>query len=536
MPLGRPLPPPAADGWSTVEVKTFGGGVNWTGHPAAIRDDEWANSAGFLAKDGYAESMRIYTQLGSTLGAGGFNTVGITQNPFSMLVQPILVGFVDPSTGTVKVYKVNQVTGAQTEITHDGTDTGGGAAVPKGHGSAVMGAAMLDGFLVLSFGGQPVGGSYSLVRILSTLLTYQTIKPTKVLSASFLASFGGHLLAAACGATATLQRTIKVSSSNSTSVWDSAVENSADEFAIGDATSPLLGLLRLGGNALGIMMRERGSLLSPTGALPPFTLHDAGAGGAYELADATADTGGGYVGETPFGGVYLGHDDLYLAGSGRRGIGRKVIGAIRSALTTGYSPELLWHPRLGVLLVPVGDTIYGYDPLTEAWSPTIFFNDLISPTYFRHAVIHDSSSLTPRHCLLTDARELFVEDLAGGPMGGFVDSKDFVFGDPPMQVHIGEVKVDWEPLTSATTDSIAVQLSARDDLSRIAGGGILGDSAGLIQPTMTHSLGDLQAGASELAARARGKICRFRFNQQDGRVRIRGFSFKVRPAGDRPAR
>lgn len=531
----------AAGDWQSTTVRGFGGGVNWAENPMALRDDEWADAEGWIARNGYAEVALLHTQLDGTYSSGGHNPVGITQNPFSDVTgYPAIIGFVNDSTGAIKVYRVDP-TALVSEITHDGTDTGGGAATPKGAAFAVMGAATMGNFLVLSFGGAPIGGSYSLIRIPSTASTYQTIKPTKQLRGAFLRGFGGHLLLVARADTLQGQRTIYISDANDSAVWDSATSNRADEITLPEASSPLLGLVRIGVNTMGVPTRDSTYIVTPTGADPPFTVQEVNGPGTIERPDATLDTQGGFCGETPYGAAYLGHDDVYLLSSaaGQKGIGRKVIGEIRegtvNASAQGHSPQLVWHPRLGVLLVPVGQQLFAYDPRTDAWSPSIYGGEQPAD-YFRHAIIQDNSTLTPRHFMLLSQRKIYVESLTNQPViGGTVQTKDFTSGSPPEQIEVSRIKVDWEPLTDGTTDAIAVDVCARDELGRTASGlGLVGlDGGRLFAVPATDNVGTLTAGKSELSARARGKFMRWQFRQSSGRARIRGFSFLWRRAGDR---
>lgn len=520
------------EGWQTYVVPTFGGGVNWTKHPVALRDDEWAHATGVLARDGYAEVMPGYTNLGQ-IGVAGFQPIGITQNPFSREADPLIVGMVDFGAGAlpIKVYKVDSL-GVDLEITHDGTDTAGGTQAPRGQKYAFMGAATMDGYLVLSFGGRPTSASYSLIRIPSALATYQTIKPTKALTASFLVGFGSHLIAAARGTDFSGERTLFVSDVNSAAIWDAAVSNSADEITLGESTSPILGLVRVGGNALAVLVRDRIYLLSPTGGLPPFTVHDLGLGGSYEGSLlGVLDTGGAHCGETPYGACYLGADNLYLLnGSGRTPIGSQLGRVFQTLEPTLVSGQFQWHPRLGVLLVPFGDALFGYDPVAQSWSPHLAdvsaFNEM-----FRHAVIQDATASSPRHYIVGDDRTLLVENAAIPAAGWSVETKDFNTGEPFEQMHIGELKVEWEPLTNATTDAISVGVAVRDDLSR----GVQGLPSGEVVTSFT-TVGTLTAGASEIAIRQVGKFARFQFSASSGRSRIRGLSFTRRRAGNRPRR
>ena len=523
----------APPGWDVVVVPTFGGGLNFAGHPGSIRDDEWTGCNGWFAKDGYAEIRTAYEEVKATgwlpiSGAETARVIGIAQNPFSS-VDAALIGtaYLSGSALPWRLWKLRD-DGTLTEITF-GTDTQGGATTPTGNRAGYMPAAFLDGYLCLS-GGHPSDG-YSMIRW-NDGATFQTIKPVGFsrFVAQHLASFGGHLIAAdgSNGTTSDRGRAVFVSDADSTDVWAPAVGNSADDFALDDAIASLTAVGPLTNNGFALYTRGVTYVLQPTGGIPPFTRQTLQARGVLERQN---------VGLTPYGPFIRSSDDFYI---GATPVGRKIWRYYRKLkeMDALAVPEFKYHERDGAVLVmarsetATADLLL-FDPVNGAWSRTLLPS--VGSGWIRHGFLYDNNSGNAsydlgRHWIAAIDGTIYAEAFTATTphSGAFVNTKFFHYEDPTRDNYYGRIKVDWEPLTNATTDAIEILAEVRNDLSQA----VLGSVGGDIPGTFT-SLGTLTGGASELAMRKRGKYIRFRFQHSSGRARIRGFALLRRRGSSR---
>jgi hypothetical protein len=526
--------------FETVPVPSFGGGLNLTGHPAVIDPSEWTWCDGFLAKYGCAETLPTYVQVRDNAYLAGGVAHGLLQNPFRLDQAALVVAPGSPP----KLFKVSE-TGATTEVPWDGV----GASPMSGPASLCM-AGFLNGFLVISAG---ISSTNSSLFKWNGGATFAAINPSAPVRGLFLASFGGHLVTAYTATSQAGARTVRWSDANAESVWDPAVSNSADDVLLDDVESGIVGMAPLGGDALGIFTGTAVYVLTPTGGIPSFTRQIFSLQGHTDIG--VSDLGvlnpvqAQYIGVTPYGLVYCGHDDFYLVGSG--GVGSRIFRYYlkRPGGTEDPPPApFVWHRERGVLIVPKTKVVQGldtleflyFDPTTHAWSRGRAVKNDGSPLWIRaHALITSrlvgNNVPNRRHWLISadisDPGAIYREDPSTAIAGAFVDTKDFAFEDPLDDDYLDRIKLDWEPLTNAATDAIEVLAYTRNDLTQIIG------SPGFEQDftSLFVSQGTLTGAQSELPLRLRGRYTRLRFKQVSGRVRIRGFSLRRERAGDRRA-
>lgn len=519
-------------------IPSFGGGLRFSDHPAAIEDHEWSWSDGWLAFDGYAEVLWKY--LTPTLSGAGwppasYSGIGLVQNIWEADKTALYGTVRAPGGFTDRLWKVNVFTGAITEITWDAV-----GVAPTGETiECTMHSAFLNGFQCLNFDGRKTGAGNRGIATYGGGATFSMVSQ----QADFLVSFAAHIIGGGIGSTTPGgQRTLAWSASNDQTVWAPAASNDADFVLLDDVESGVLGIGRGADNIALVLTRTGIYGLAPTGGIPSFTRQRLAMRGVREsspgrtLPDRTC-----YFAETPYGLLYAGGDAFYLAGG--QALGQKIFRYYDQAAPTEEASihQFHWHPTRGVVMIPVARFGGGgsremlmVDPTGDIWSrQTVALSTTVST---RHAVIHATASsgiVYDVHCMLNNpvgTTSLQVEDVVNlAPViGAFVDTKDFGGADGPR--YIDEIKVDWEPLTNATTDAIEVLAYARNDLSP----GILGTDGGQQDfTTQFVSQGVLTGGASELKLRSKGKFTRFRFKQSSGRVRIRGFHLRRQTGGDR---
>lgn len=538
-------------------VGAFGGGIDFTAHPSALRSDQWTFSTGWIARDGYAETANDYIPLAALTLNPGEQIIGAVQNPFGQ--DGAIVGVVGaPGINNARLFIVTGQ-GVVTEITPSGTSASG-TTTGVFQGTFINGVAVLS-FGLPSFAGVGVirwngGANYVLVN-------------TGVAGATlglpvwhFLCGFQGHVVGAlgAFGTVTTatqpeaMGRNIGWSDADTYAFPNPSIANSADNVVLDDAMSGITLLAPLGGNVALVSTRNTLSALSPTGAIPAFTRQLLADGiGAVQLRTSAPQNnfrGQSFWGRMAGGVVFAGLDDLYLAspsGSLSR-IGTPIFRFwSRNILPTAdptldFHQTFVWHERLASLFAPVPG-IAGwmiFDPRKSAWSLIIPTAPIANEHFLRSAFIYGYNAggfIQRQHWVTTETR-VYTEALTPIP-GGVVDTKDFAFGSPPVTCYVQSIKVDWEALTSVG-DTLTVQATVHDDYTHQSMQGFLPSSftgsVGL--DTSSHfpfvTLGVLTPGTSELyPLRLKGKYIRFRFVQTSGHVRIRGFSIKYKVASDR---
>lgn len=513
-------------------VPSLGGGLNVSAHPAFIGDSEWSWSDGWQAKLGTAEVMTGFSEASDGSWVPASNAViGITADAFNN--GQYLIPVRNTSTDVVRLYTVNAV-GFATEITVSGTAPHG-ASVDARRG--LLTPVMLDGLQVLAFGNTS-SGNYTLATYDGT--NFARIAPSNPLQARFVVATNNYLIAASTGGTtptASEMRTIRVSDANSTQVWDPDISNNADEFTL-DSTGIIRGLFPIADGAI-VVTSDRTYALTRTGGVPPFQLSIAHEGGPHE----TLQHGVG----TPFG-MFYGIVGGIMHNGAPLGAAEKVSRILnRSGSADNYTSKYLWHPARQALIVPhappgtSSNTSLGnlyFDPAAGVWwrltNPSAIGLGLdhaiaaIGPT--------QPPTIVPRHMLMDASGVLYVEDTldagdSSDPVtGAILDTKDFAYETPTTRDYTDRIKVDWEPLSNASTDAVEVLAYVRNDLSP----GILGSQSLAMDLTSQFvSLGTLTAGASELPVRQHGKFNRFRLKQSSGRVRVRGIALRRRRGSDK---
>lgn len=545
---------------TTYVVPTFGGGLNFGGNPAALRDDEWTWSDGWVAKYGCAEILPQYVAVKATGWlTANYLVCGLLPNPFSLTDGALIFSADSTGTGAVKWYKLRD-DGTLTQVTFSGTDSGGGAQdVDIGATAALVSAGFLNGYHVISFGCGNSTGNWGLVRWTGAA-TYTTIKPTgrTRLAVNRLISFAGHLIGvttAVNGSTAQAgSRTVEVSAGDSILVanpqdtWNTGVPatdiaNDSGTFTAADNVSGFTAVVPLDAGTLGLYTRQGTYGLTTTGGFPPFTFQFLSARGGMDLPFGAVPSITQYAGLTPLGPVVLGADDFYLSGLP---VGQKVIrywlaanGLLDGSLG-GVFPmrDWQWHPVYGVLCVPslnlakTAHEVLLFDPMQQTWARRTL-PSAGGTAWKHHAIVCDNHTAALnmglyRHWITTDTGSVYAEDTAGGAhSGAFVDTKDFTFGNSTELDALTRIRVEWEPLTNKDTDALKVYALVRDDFTSGVAGASSFETSGLMASATL--VGTLTAGKSELSCRLKGKVIRLRFQQSSGRVRIRSFTMIRQP-------
>lgn len=522
-------------GWEWITVPSFGGGLNFATHPTQLDPSEWTECDGWIALDGIAETARPYVE---RLAANWHPDVpfshdfnGIHQEPFSFL-GPVLTFCPNGAAGgQMRLVRFNASTGATTEFAWDGVGT-----APVSHKDDRTQVAFCNGYLVVA-GGAKATGNYSLLRW-NNAATYNAINPTNPLKLGMIAAFGGRLVGAQTAHTQAGIRTLRWSDANSTTVWDPAISNSADEVLMEDSISGVTALAPTANNVVLVYTREATYALSPTGAIPAFTLQRIADVGCHDTINSTSGPiplNHSQATVTPYGVFTRGPDDFFL---NQQSSGRKIWRWFqkRSDYTTQAQPPI-WHPRMTQLAVPIyqqnegASWILWFDPRTGAWSRQTCPTSAVS---LRHAVIRDGQdqddgTYQGRHWLLvTTTGQMLVQNFESGAAhaGGVVATKDFTVGAPPVTFEVDRIKVEWEDMGEGPS-TLTVSAAMRHDWGDVTSGDGLDTAA-----TFTV-LGTLSGTVSELPVRLRGKYLRWKFTQTTGPARIRGFSFRVQPAADR---
>lgn len=530
----------------------FGGGLDFTKHPAALRADQWSWSDGWIARDGCAETATDLTLHATIPGlASTEQIIGLVQRVWGQ--DGAVVGVVN-SAGTM-ASRLFTVTGAGTvtEIT-----AAGGFNPLLGNQSAVFQSAFLGGQQVFNFGwftsplatslcGWTGGATYTPIQNVSTGLQWH-----------HLAGFQAHLIGAAgswagiVGVTETGQRLVGWGPANLATFDLPAVANDADFVVMDDVASGVVALVPVGANLCAIFSRGAIHALVPTGGIPAFQRQLIAEGiGMLHLrtSDVTSTSfrSQAFWGRTPTGVAFASFDNLHLLGpGGLQPIGTPIFDYWSRGLyptatpTLAYHQTMSWHEALGVLYCPkphdsagaLARDVFLFDPAESAWSH-IQWSAPSVPTgghYLRSAFIHSYTAAGAMQRQLWVATRTGIYREGGNAIAnGVVDTKDFAFGSPARRARVNALKVDWEPLSNAVTDAISVWAAERDDLSRNQLGTVGRDTI-----VTWRQIGTLTGGASELPCRLAGKFLRLRFRQESGLARIRGFHINRDIASDKP--
>jgi hypothetical protein len=556
--------------FQVLRVPTFGGGLDFSANAAELKPDQWSFSNGWHARDNYAE-VGVAMQPGSfvTYLGANYGAIGLVPNPWAAggTTDPPVLVVAQDNGGLAKLWRVNPPSTA-TEITATGSKPLTDSGVPP---IATSDYAYLENNLYITWGLPSTlggGAACSVVQLAPaaggvTPSTYTLLSElsgaaiTGSLSPAFLETCRDHLVAGAVdriGASNTLRtatRTVAWCDSLTPQVWDTLMFNSAQTYEVTELPYGITGIARADADTVLVFSTDRILILKYTGSNPPFTRHLATLGGNIQgvitsnLPSSPIGARGG-VASTPLGVVWYGDDDIYLWQGGPKAIGNPIRNYLREkASRTVRVLNPVWHGHWGLLLVPVMITatnceMFMWDPLTGAWSRRVMDFSSKAPVAQVYAPTGDSANgqWAGRWLACMSDGHVIGEnpDMTQPFAGAFVDTKDFAFDDVMGDAYIDRIKIDWEPLTNSTTDSIRVSSVARNHYGNILGG-ISGEQDETANFSFALNNGGTLTGSgqSELQLRIRAKFVRFRFTQLSGRARIRGFAIRWQRASDRSA-
>lgn len=526
-------------------VSSFGGGLHFTDHPAAMQDHQWSWCENMVARDGCAEMWPSYGLL-ATLAVPF--PLGAVQNPFTQdgaLVATWAAG------DNVRLWTVTGG-GVITEITPT-------ALALKGRQNAVLTAAFLNGYLVVSVG-MPNGGGHSLARWTGGA-TYERIDaavlggPTTV-EWDWICNFSGRIVGGSgevdgvAAINESNRRTVGWCDADNEAIWSPAVSNSADQVFVDDVMGRIAGVAPLGDQACVILHGEGADVLTPTGGIPAFTRQALVRGvQALLLTPPGGNTPfyNSYFGTLPTGVLFIADDGVYvITSSGLKPIGtlvnryvmKEIVPTIDTTTVTGLQRQgVVWHPCVKTVLFPrpglglagASNEYMVWHLGSGAWSRIKPLSGTTIGIATRHAFIRSygpggTAPLKRRHWILDNSGKIFEEGSVAAN-GAYVVTKPFTSGAEPVDVQYRTLKVAWETLENPATAAIDVLVATQKDLNIPT---ILG-SEGLEQQAQTFvPLGTLTAGNSELPMRIRGKYTWLKFKQNTGGARIRGFTFESR--------
>lgn len=509
-------------------VPTFGGGINVAVNPLAIADDEWTWSNGVWPNRGTAEFLPPYLDFGETIPPANYDPLGVITDSLAPYLSPTPVKNAvliphgrDGDSDDVIVRRANLLGGvvvAESIATISPTGTSPSHESSAGgdvKNAGVSGMAVLNGVGYFALG---LSGS-SLCSYTGSVLA--RVEDGSTVRGRFLATAEAHLLLAVGS---TDRRTVRVSAVNDGTDWTATVANDADSVTL-DSIYPISGLTTMPGGAV-VSCEGDVYLFRATGSIPPFTVQSIPGRGSLTQPVST-----------PVGVFLNAQDGVYQVGGGR------VNDRMGTYVQSHY--DMLWHPEYSAIVFAANtgaateEAVY-LDPQTGRWwrallPSTVVYNPCLSGQHTVARIVLNSATgrETVRyvHTVLSDNDTMHYESSAAGAVysGAYVDTKDFAFGSPPQLVRHKLLKVDWEPLSNATTDAITVWAAARDHLSQ----SVLGSDTMEMDGMTFTQVGTLTGGDSELPIDVMGKYVRYRFKQSSGKARIRGFHIHWDPAGVR---
>ena len=559
-------------------VSGFGGGLNFSGHPAAMRDDEWSWCDGWSAQEGTAEAQLGYEAYQAI-------PVGVTAitGPYCMGIVPDLwnQGFVQVWGGGFAPNTIRMFSGTGTEITQAAGVAGDTAGLGAGFVNTatnndsdqvrVLTSGFFNGKMVFSLVTSFTSGSVKGLWQWAGGATYQLINgiPTAVLTTltgETLLVFGNRLVLVSTSRTQAGMRTVRWSDAGTTDSWTPSSATTADVAILSSAESYFTGAVTgINDNAL-IFSRTGVYTMRVSGGIPVFTIQRSGGYGCQDTPWPTAAIlpNSGHQQQaidTPAGPFWVGADDFYLSG---QGVGRSMWRFYRSRLpvfggkTTKLALKLAWHPGRQQVMIP-------YQTVTSFAEPQVNFLcfNIVTKTWSRlgipnidrlvtHCVTTDLAqglaSPTYAHVLLLDINgtgytgQSFYRESINGDVNlsniNEIQTKDFAIGTPPISIYVDRIKVDWEALPGmhASVAQLRVEVLARDELlipPLVAIGSEGMETANNVQPgLLPFTVVGTQSEPGELPLRVRGKYVRFRFVAANlARIRIRGFTFAYREAG-----
>jgi hypothetical protein len=543
------MPSLPENGWQTKTVLGFGGGLDYTKHPAALADDQWADCDGFIARQGWAEVAPPFKTSLATVGVAGDRIIGMMQNPFT---NDGAVLAVCSSVGTSKLFTVSGA-GTVTQITPATTTVGA-------RRGALATSAFLNGTMYVTFGYN--GAATTSLIAWTGGATYAVVTGGLAqLQLDTVAAFKGHVVGGAANIggggtlTAQLLRTVGWSDVNLGTSWIPATNSSADSVFLDDVDDDVIMLAPLSSDVLGLFTHGSLHAITATGGIPAFVRSQIRRGiGCVELSTSFGSVDRQSLwGITPLGVVFYAGDDLYLAesGTGIAPISSRIIewwhDKIRPPQTlssTALAKPILWHREKKLLIAPrpvltsADFQLAYYDPTSGAWSRGRVVTNggtplQISGQAFIRSV--NGGEYQRTHWLHGD-RDVYVEDtdFATPRFVASVDTKDFIFGGPDHTFEVDRIKVEWESIDDQGGDSAQTLRVGASMRNSLVDNFVAGNRAGI--PPVTFSLVGTITQQQELPVRLRGKILRLSFQTPTGATvgtRIRGFSFRYRMCGTR---
>lgn len=498
-----------AEQWITVP--SFGGGLNFRGHPTTLRDDEWTAVNGVMPKEGVAEFMPVQTKVinGSDWLPASNTVIGIVQDLFTN--DSVLVPIVNNGTGVVRLFRIGS-TGGSAEVSVSGT-------APQGDSVRDLRPHIFNGVQVM-----PVGFSSGVNGLLQYNGTnFSRLTPgSGTVSAKFLVPAAGHLVAAY---TDNDQNRIRIGSGGSLTDWAPDISNDADEF---DLDSPgLIQAVQVTQDVCVIQMSTRLYALRSTGGIPPFTVAL-----LYDGASIPPDIG--LMTDTPHGLFYASDTDIFRGINTPWGPGRKIRGILPN-LDTG----MLWDSFRGELICHADGVVYRCDVLNESWHSYTAPITIRSHCYVQRGVAGTTTGFG--HYMLASNGDIYryrdldqesVRTDVSGYTGASVTSKVFALGE--VAQHVDRVRVHFEPARDYATDAVSVRAWVRQDFYPTTTTATASLST-VPPPGSFTTVGTVSSATStELPVRLNaGRYVQWQFAYAAGCPRIRGFSFRVTDESDK---
>lgn len=487
-------------------LPSFGGGVNNSGHPAGIRDDEWTTCSGWWPNRGTAETFPDYLQViaGSDWLPASNAILGIAQNLF--IADRVLIPIRNTGTSAVRLWSID-ADGSDVEVSVSGT-----APVASSTNPPVIRSVLYQGEQIIPLGN--TGGGQGLLCYDGS--QFARVTPSSgTMDGRHLVATGPYLITAN---NSNGVRDVNVSGANSLTTWVPAVANEADSFTI-HAPGEIRSAIPYADGAL-LATSTRLYQLRATGGIPPFTV--------ALISELSLSNVPGSLVATPFGAIQPGLYDLLRDG-------QIIPEARKRKLRFDQMPyKTLFDAQDSAILVRDSIATHRFDLVEQTWC------SLTSPsgTPRDHTVLECvNGDAALGHWLVMTSGDVYrlprfgvddEDDLA--PMAlNRVETKDLSFGFPAMRAYIDEIRVDWDPLFQDSTNTLQVEVLARDTVPD-GGGGFLD----LGHDLSFDIVGTLDNGARSVRVRRKGTYLRVRFSCIAGLARIRGIGIRWKPANDKP--
>lgn len=494
-----------------ITIPSFGGGLNFRGHPTTLRDDEWTAVNGVMPKEGVAEFMPAQTLViaGADWLPASHTPIGIVQDLFTN--DSVLVPIVNNATGAVRLFRIASA-GTAAEVSVSGT-------APQGTAIGDIRPHIFNGVQVMPTGDS--AGTNGLLQYDGT--NFSRLTPgSGTVAARFLVPFAGHLVAGYADGDA---NRIRVGSGGSLTDWTPAISNDADEFDL-DAPGRIQGM-QVTQDACIVQTHTRLYALRSTGGIPPFTVAL-----LYDGASVPPDIG--LMTDTPHGLFYVADTDVMRGVGVPWAPGRKLRGVLPQ-----FSTGVLWDSYRGELICHTGSVVYRCDVLNEAWHSYTAPANILAHCYVQRGVA--STNTAWGHYMLAATgsvyryRDLDQENIrtdVSAYTSASVTSKVFALGE--VAQHVDRVRVHFEPARDYATDAVTVKAWVRQDFYPATTTATATLST-VPPPGSFTTVGTVSSATStELPVRLNaGRYVQWHFAYSAGCPRIRGFSFRVTDESDK---